>query len=161
YDFITPALEAQNRQTNFDPGTGTLVFAKAGSLADRGLVNPDRNNVGPRIGVVYNVNAKTIVRGGWGVFYNLFDRVGSEDQLSLNLPGLINTSLSQTSGSPLFFLRQGIPNNFLTPPSLNPADGQLKPIRIRAVAKDAPKTTVNEASIGMQREVIQGLTASA
>ena len=35
-----------------------------------------------------------VVRGGYGIFYNLFDRVGSEDQLALNLPGLINNSLS-------------------------------------------------------------------
>src|SRR5262245_26357575 len=54
YDFITPALEASNRQTNFDPsGTGSLVFASSGSLEDRGLVQPDRNNWAPRIGAVY------------------------------------------------------------------------------------------------------------
>ena len=33
YDFITPALEANNHQTNFDPsGTGSLIFASDGSL---------------------------------------------------------------------------------------------------------------------------------
>ncbi len=33
------------------------------------------------------------------MFYNLFDRVGSEDQLSLNLPGLVNkTTPTQTRG---------------------------------------------------------------
>src|SRR5262249_47901931 len=89
YDFITPALEAQNRQTNFNPsGTGSLLFAGSGSLEDRGLVQPDRNNWAPRSGAVYKLDDKTILRGGYGVFYNLFDRVGSEDQLALNLPGL-------------------------------------------------------------------------
>src|SRR5262249_7030128 len=53
YDFITPALEASDAQTNFDPsGTGSLVFAKDGSLEDRGLVKPDRNNFAPRVGAV-------------------------------------------------------------------------------------------------------------
>ena len=28
------------------------------------------------------------------MFYNLFDRVGSEDQLSLNLPGLVNKTIT-------------------------------------------------------------------
>jgi outer membrane receptor protein involved in Fe transport len=33
YDLITPALEANNAQTNFDPaGSGSLIFAKDGSL---------------------------------------------------------------------------------------------------------------------------------
>ncbi|HTM25722.1 MAG TPA: TonB-dependent receptor, partial [Vicinamibacterales bacterium] len=160
YDFITPALEAQDRQTNFDPSTGSLIFAGSGSLEDRGLVKPDRNNFGPRVGVVYKIDDKTLVRGGWGVFYNLFDRVGSEDQLALNVPGLINTSLSRTSGTPLFLLQQGIPSDFLKEPSLNPADGQLKGIRVRAVSNDAPKFTMNQASIGMQREFGAGIVAT-
>src|SRR6185436_14896574 len=114
YDFITPAMEAQDRQTNFDPsGTGSLLFASSGSLSDRGLVKADTNNWAPRGGVVYKLNEKTVIRGGAGIFYNLFDRVGSEDQLALNLPGLINTSLSRTAGTPLFLLRDGIPANFL------------------------------------------------
>jgi hypothetical protein len=161
YDFITPALEASDRQTNFDPATGSLVFAGSGSLEDRGLVKPDTNNFGPRIGVVYKLNDKTLVRGGWGVFYNLFDRVGSEDQLALNVPGLVNTNLSRTTGTPLFLLRDGIPANFLQTPSLNPADGQLKSIRLRAVTNDAPKFTMNQASIGLQRELQSGIVVTA
>jgi len=104
---------------------GGHVFAGAGSLEDRGLVRADGNNWAPRLGVVYKINEKTIARGGFGVFYNLFDRVGSEDQLALNLPGLVNTSLARTTGTPLFLLKDGIPANFLTPPNLDPAAGQL------------------------------------
>jgi len=162
YDFITPALESTDRQTNFDPsGTGSLLFAGSGSLEDRGLVKPDTNNFAPRIGGVYKLNDKTLIRGGWGIFYNLFDRVGSEDQLALNVPGLINTSLSRTAGTPLFFFQQGIPASFLTPPSLDPAAGQLKSIRLRAVSNDAPKFQMTQASFGMQRELGQGLVATA
>jgi Carboxypeptidase regulatory-like domain/TonB dependent receptor/TonB-dependent Receptor Plug Domain len=161
YDFMTPALEANNRVTNFDPsGAGNLRFASAGSLENRTLVHPDRNNVAPRAGFVYKVDDKTVVRGGWGLFYNLFDRVGSEDQLALNLPGLINSNVTQTSGSPVFFLRQGIPATFLTPPSLNPADGQLKPIRVRAIDPNDSDTKIQQASIGLQRD-LAGFVASA
>ena len=163
YDFITPALEASNRQTNFNPaGSGSLLFAKSGSLEDRGLVKPDRNNLAPRIGVVYKLDDKTVLRGGWGIFYNLFDRVGSEDQLALNVPGLVNNNVTQTSGSPVFFLQQGMPStSFLTPPNLDPAAGQLTRLRIRAVNNTAPKTTINQASVGMQRELTAGIVATA
>ena len=162
YDFITPALEANNAQTNFNPaGSGSLVFAKDGSLEERGLVKPDRNNLAPRIGIVYTLNDKTVIRGGWGIFYNLFDRVGSEDQLALNLPGLNNSSVTQTSGSPVFFLRNGIPASFLAAPNLDPAAGQLRTKRLRAVANDAPKTTINQASFGIQRELMKGVVATA
>ena len=132
-----------------------------GSLEDRGLVKPDRNNFAPRVGVVYKLDDKTLIRGGWGIFYNLFDRVGSEDQLALNLPGLVNKTITQTSGSPVFFLRQGFPANFLTVPNLDPAAGQLKAVRLRAVTNDAPKTTINQASFGMQRELLTGMVLSA
>ncbi len=163
YDFITPALEANNNQTNFDPsGTGNLVFAADGSLEARGLVKPDTNNWAPRIGAVYQLDDKTIVRGGFGVFYNLFDRVGSEDQLALNVPGLINNSLSASSGQPpMFLLRNGLPSAaFLTPPNLDPAAGDLRRLRVRAVSEDAPKTTIYQASAGLQRDLSNGIVAN-
>ena len=160
YDFITPALEAKNGQTNFNPaGAGSLVFAKDGSLEDRGLVKPDRNNFAPRLGVVYKLNEKTVLRGGYGIFYNLFDRVGSEDQLALNLPGLVNKAFPAPSAAagPTFFLQQGLPGGATNPPNLDPAAGQLKAVRLRAVSNSAPKTTVNQASLGFQRELTRGL----
>ncbi len=161
YDFMTPALESSNRITNFDAaGGGSLVFASDGSLQQRTLVNPDRNNLAPRAGFVYKLDDKTVIRGGWGIFYNLFDRVGSEDQLALNLPGLINSNVTQTTGSPVFFLQQGIPASFLNPPSLNPADGQLKAIRVRAIDPNDSDTMIQQTSIGFQRE-IGGMVASA
>ena len=161
YDWITPALEANNAQTNFLPaGGGSLIFAKDGGLEDRGLVQPDNNNFAPRLGAVYKIDDATVIRGGFGVFYNLFDRVGSEDQLALNLPGLVNKTVTQPGGQPVFLLQQGIPSGFLNSPNLDPAAGQLRAVRLRAVDQNAPKTTTYQTSIGMQRE-FSGMVASA
>jgi outer membrane receptor protein involved in Fe transport len=161
YDFITPALEAENRQTNFNPaGTGSLVFAGDGSLQERGLVKPDKNNFAPRVGLVYKVDDKTVVRGGYGIFYNIFDRVGSEDQIALNPPGLTNIALQSGTTAPLFFLRDGFPAAFFLPLNLNPAAGQLRAIRLRAVSEDAPKSTIHQASVGFQREIAKNLVLS-
>ena len=136
------------------------MFASDGSLQERGLVNPDNNNFAPRLGVVYRVDERTVLRGGWGIFYNLFDRVGSEDQLALNVPGLVNNTVTQTSGSPVFQLSSGFPSNFLTAPNLNPAAGDLRRLRIRAVDQNAPKTTINQASAGFQ-SAFMSMVASA
>jgi hypothetical protein len=161
YDFITPAMEAQNRQSNFVPdGTGSLVFASDGSLSERGLVNPDKNNFAPRIGLVYKLNEKTVLRGGYGIFYNLFDRIGSEDQIALNPPGLTNISLVSTTSTPLFLLKNGYPGSFFQPINLDPAAGQLRALRIRGVSEDAPKSRVQQASIGFQRDLTGGLVLS-
>jgi hypothetical protein len=162
YDYMTPALEANNSMTNFNPaGTGSLIFATDGSLLQRSLVNPDRNNFAPRAGVVYKLDDNTILRGGWGVFYNLFDRVGSEDQLSLNLPGLVNKTITQTSGSPVFFVQQGFPAGFLNAPNLDPAAGQLKAVRLRSVDQNDPNTSTQQASAGIQRELPGSMVLSA
>ncbi len=162
YDYMTPALEANNSMTNFNPaGTGSLIFATDGSLLQRSLVNPDRNNFAPRAGVVYKLDDNTILRGGWGIFYNLFDRVGSEDQLSLNLPGLVNKTITQTSGSPVFFVQQGFPAGFLNAPNLDPAAGQLKAVRLRSVDQNDPNTSTQQASVGMQRELPGSMVLSA
>jgi hypothetical protein len=161
YDFITPALEGQNRQLNFIPtGSGSVILAKDGSLEDRGLVKPDRNNFAPRVGFVYKLNDRTLLRGGYGVFYNLFDRVGSEDQIALNPPGLINNVQASSNTAPLFLLQNGIPNGALNPLNLDPAAGDLKRVRIRAVSNDASKTTIQQASIGLQRELFRNVVLS-
>ena len=149
YDFITPALEANNRQANFDPTTGTLVNATDGSLQDRGLVIPDKNNFAPRIGVVYQVTDSMVVRGGYGIFYNLFDRIGSEDQIALN-PGNGLVSLQPATASvasgPLFLLRNGFPAGYLDPARID-----LTRAVIRGADEDSPKTTMHQFGVGAQK----------
>jgi hypothetical protein len=162
YDFMTSALEANNAQTNFNPaGSGSLVFASDGSLQNRTLVKPNFKNLAPRVGVIYKLNNETTLRGGWGIFYNLFDRVGSEDQLALNIPGLVNNTVTQTSGAPVLLLRQGLPSNFLTVPNLDPAAGQLRRLRVRAVAVDAPDTMINQGSAGFERLLPANIVVTA
>jgi hypothetical protein len=149
YDFITPALEAQNRQANFDPATGTLVQATDGSLEDRGLVNVDKNNFAPRLGIVYKADDKTVIRGGYGIFYNMFDRIGSEDQIALN-PGSGLVSLQPATATlasgPLFFLRDGFPAGYLDPARID-----LSRAVLRGADRDSPKAMVHQFSVGAQR----------
>jgi Carboxypeptidase regulatory-like domain/TonB dependent receptor-like, beta-barrel/TonB-dependent Receptor Plug Domain len=149
YDFITPALEANNRQANFDPTTGTLVNATDGSLEDRGLVEPDKNNFAPRVGVVYQVTDSMVVRGGYGIFYNLFDRIGSEDQIALN-PGNGLVSLQPATATlasgPHFFLRQGFPTGYLDPSRID-----LSRAVLRGADRDSPKTTIHQFGVGAQK----------
>ena len=92
-----------------------------------------------------------MLRGGYGVFYNLFDRVGSEDQLALNLPGLINNSLSTSSTTtPLFLLKDGFPAELPRP---GPSSTDRRHLRLRAADQDASKTTMHQSSVGAQQGV--------
>ena len=158
YDYMTPATEKANRMANFDPASGTLVFATAGSLEDRALVAPDRNNVSPRIGAIYTVNSRTLIRAGFGIFYNQFDRIGSEDQLALNPPGLANIDVQAAGASavPILRLQDGFPANFL-----DPANISYTRIMVRASDRDNARTMVMQFGGGIERQFGESFVASA
>lgn len=155
YDFATPALEGKNQLSNFDPtangGAGGLISATDGSLEDRALVQVNKRNFAPRIGVSYAFNPKTVIRGGYGIYYMLFERFGSEDQLALNAPFLVNSvrSAASTAAAPLFLLKDGFPANSLDPNQ----PGLLGNVRIRAVNPQTPTPYVQQWSLGFQRDL--------
>ncbi|HEX4945325.1 MAG TPA: TonB-dependent receptor, partial [Blastocatellia bacterium] len=101
YEFATPYTEAQNRLSNFDPATRTIIQAKSGSLYDRALVDPDYNNWAPRLGFAYNVFDKTVIRGGYGIGYVHFNRIGSADLLATNFPQITRANVTQNAALPL------------------------------------------------------------
>jgi len=158
YDYMTPATEKNNRMANFDPVAGALVFAKDGSLEDRALVKPDKNNFSPRLGATYKWGDRTLLRGGFGIFYNQFDRIGSEDQLALNPPGLANIDVQAAGAStaPILRLQDGFPANFLDPANINVAR-----IMVRAADRNTPRTEVRQFGAGVERQIGQSFVVSA
>src|SRR5207253_907978 len=66
YEYATPMWEANNVLSNYDPVARRMILAKDGSISDRALVNPDRNNFAPRLGFAFTPAAKTSIRGGYG-----------------------------------------------------------------------------------------------
>ncbi len=69
YEYDTPLVEVANRQTNFDVVTGKLLIAGFNTDEATGIT-ADKNNLGPRIGFAWQMGAHTVLRGGYGVFYN-------------------------------------------------------------------------------------------
>src|SRR5215813_5419616 len=96
YEYATPYWEANNVLTNYDPATNTMIAAKDGSMYDRALVHPDRNNFGPRLGLAYSLNRSTVIRSGWGVSYVHVNRIGSANLLPINGPQVIFATVAQT-----------------------------------------------------------------
>ncbi|MFP5229879.1 MAG: TonB-dependent receptor domain-containing protein [Acidobacteriota bacterium] len=150
YDFATPAMEGKNRMADFNPASGTLAFAKSGSVGDRSIVNPDTKNFGPRFGFAYSPDAKTVLRGGYGIYYTLFERIGSEDELALNPPYLINKQLVSNT-APVLKPSVGFPSNFLDPSTVN--FNNLTAYHIRSIPTNDPEPYVQQWSFGVQRQI--------
>src|SRR5262249_56300275 len=109
-----------------------------------------KNNCATRIGVAWPAASNTVIRAGYGRFYMLFERAGSEDQMFLNPPFVINNQVTASSTSATannIRLASGF-NLSLDPSSLNLAN-----VRIRAVNPDNVMPEVDQWNLGIQRQL--------
>ncbi len=84
YDYFTWPTEVANRQANFNLATGALQIAGQSGVP-ASLLKTDKNNFAPRVGFAFSMNDKTVLRGGYGIFYFL-DRGGIDNQWAQNPP---------------------------------------------------------------------------
>ena len=84
YDYYIPQWDTHNNILGFFPGTQSNVFPNAPpdilypgdpGTPNRALVYPDKNNFAPRFGFAWDMlgNAKLVMRGGFGIFYDIED----------------------------------------------------------------------------------------
>lgn len=78
-DKTIPFLDA--RLTNFVP---VVTAGQSGLGIGRGLVRGDKNNVAPRVGVALRLGDKSVVRGGYGVYFPTSAAQGMRDPLETN-----------------------------------------------------------------------------
>jgi outer membrane receptor protein involved in Fe transport len=80
YEYVTPFIETNDQLVNLDVAADFSAVAPVlpgqvgpitGKKYPSGLVNPDRNNFAPRLGIAWKPWQKTVVRAGYGVNYNI------------------------------------------------------------------------------------------
>ena len=155
YEYATPPRERDNQFANFDPATGTMIFATDGDTFERALIHPDRNNFAPRIGFAYQPASRWVARGGYGVFYTHTVRQGREGLLGFNPPYLVDnllqtgvTGAAAVASAAPFRLVDGYPSGLLDPTTLSPT--------ISRRAQDANQRTpyIQQYNIGVQYELM-------
>jgi hypothetical protein len=153
WEFASPLVDRDNNWSNFNPANNTMTRASGGSLYNRALVNPNYNDWGPRIGLAYNFTPKMVVRAGYGISYDFFNRPGSAIE-GINAPQALFGVLTQTipAGGP-------VPSTFLTtinsfstgianPSSFNPLVSNVD-----YIPANFPWSRVQNWFLSVQREI--------
>jgi Carboxypeptidase regulatory-like domain/TonB dependent receptor len=137
---------------------GGLTFVNQGGNG-RSPFRGEKNNVLPRIGLAWQINEKTVLRTGYGIFF---------DTLGVNTTAPIQTGFSQSTpiqaslDSGLTYiatLANPLPNGLLSP--LGPAGGLLTNIgqSINFFDPNMKHPYAQRWSLGVQRELPQGFLA--
>lgn len=156
YELVTPFYERDNRLTNWDRATNSMVAARDGGIFDRALVNLDRDNFGPRLGLAYTMTPKTVLRMGYGVSFIHFNRTGTS-YLAYNAPNFILASVSQNPAQPTFRnTQQGYPDGFTNPRNFNPLN-----TTVQHVDPNSPSGAVQSYFVSVQRDLGQGWLVDA
>ena len=149
YDIQGSPYEVHDRWANFNVVTGRLLLANRDGNS-RTVRNNDLNNFGPRLGITYQFDPKTVIRTGAGVSYT--EQFDAGTQLYKNLPFMVSQRIvTDQNGMPARYVREGLPMpQMLSPtdPAIHGGNPMAYPINFRI-----PK--MFQWSFGIQREIIR------
>jgi hypothetical protein len=154
-----------------DPLAGTAARSVKGGLMYAGVDgnpttqgNPPAVKWSPRVGAAYSLNSKTVVRGGYGLYWAPFNYPapsGSDPNYG-HVGVAQNTVLVQTSPTPTTTLTNPFPNGLVPP--LGNSLGTLTGVgtNITYIDQNSSAPRVQQYSIDVQRELggSQSITVS-
>ncbi len=125
YEYSAPWKEQSRQEALFDPVTGLITYPVVpasmppamqglynpqGGLVKRGIVDPDKNNFAPRLGLAWRpVGENTVIRAGFGVYYDNTNL--NELQFTRLVPPFYGLfSLIGTAGAPSLFVDRLFPS---------------------------------------------------
>jgi hypothetical protein len=135
YDLFLPRIEAHDNFSSFDPAApnpgaggrpGAVVFLGQGPGRDssrRSFADTYYRNFGPRFGFAYQATDKTVVRGGYGIFYaagNATVGLRSSQQYLFGFNAAPSYASPDAGVTPAFQWDSGFPTNWPRPPFIDP-----------------------------------------
>src|SRR5688572_8020656 len=99
YEYNSPPVDAEDRATVFDLATRNIVPVGTNGVPRSGF-DADKNNFAPRVGFAWTIGENTVVRGGYGVYYDQSPLAPAE-ALYFNSPFFDNNIFFSLPGLPL------------------------------------------------------------
>jgi len=166
WDYGTYSRETYGRQPSFAPLLANPTADNhPGALQYEATCNCHFANnypyaVGPRIGVAYQINSKTVFRGGFGVVYNTSSTGAFSPPLNYQLAGV------PAFGQSLFQMQNGPPAGIhpaivLTPGGLPSLKGTVTGGPLFVDPNAARPARQYQWSVGFQRELNRNLVVEA
>jgi hypothetical protein len=182
YDLQGPWSERFNRLSYFDPAATNYLtqFLAAGSPPVKGDVflanSHHRNNLplekhefSPRVGLAYSINAKTVVRSGYGVFWIPNYAAFSLNPLNDMVNGSATTYVGTVDGThPVNTIALPFPAGISPPPGLSLGTRGTQQFLTQVVQSitevkpsDHPEGYVQQWNLDLQRDLPAGFFVSA
>ncbi len=113
YESTSPFTEKYKNFYNLDYSTlpATPALVRAGGKFGDSLVNADRNNFAPRVGLSWQLLPRLVFRGGYGIFYSPEIAVETYD---LVRNGVLNEFNHVPANKPVLSIRNGFPSGAST-----------------------------------------------
>ncbi len=157
-DQVNP-ISSKIDQTKF-PGMkvyGGIGFAGQGGQS-RSPFNSDLNNFQPRIGAAYQINSKTVLRGGWAIFYLAPTDSGLTSGFSQNTPYVATQDSGRT---PFNTITNPFPTGLIQPSGAAAGMGTFIGQGVTYANTKSRNPYVHQFSLGIQRELPGHINAEA
>jgi hypothetical protein len=144
YEYLSPFFSPSQEMSMFDLQEKKLLIAGKDGVS-QSIIEPDRNNWAPRVGFAYQIDPRTTVRGGFGVFFD--PATAFRDDLKFNPPFYRQYTIDNFygGGNTWFF--------FQTPPGLPDPGPVPKGYDIFSVDRNFRIGYSEHYSVAIQREL--------